>query len=290
MNNDRFKMGLVFIVLFCFLFHGSAMANSAETPASKGRQIMEAVDNLPILEKTLTETVLQIFDARNNQLFSKRSRSAVFYSDFDRPEHRLKRTITYFFAPADSKGNAALMIEIKGNDDDQWIYLKGLRKPKRVIGSDKSSAFMGSDFSNGDVSARDIDDFHFKWLSTEKIRFRNRDILVEKIESVFRKSQQSEDYGYSRMISWVHVKTGLSIKNQMYDLNNQLYKTSRVQGITVRKNRNGRKVFLVTKMEMKNHLKGTRTVMKLVRIRTGKSVSKIQPRIFSVDYLTRHWW
>ncbi len=275
------------IILVCFVFTTSLQA---ETPEEKGLRIATSIDNLPVLEKSIAETTLHIYDAQGKKLFSKKSRTASFTKSFRNPEKRLTRSISYFFSPADDKGNGALMIEIEGEDDDQWLYLKGLRKPKRVLGSDKSSSFMGSDFSNGDVTARDIADYHYKWLGTEKVKFRKKTLTVEKLQSIFKDEQKKEDYGTSKAVAWIHVKSGLVFKTDSYNLAGQLLKKGRLLSFKVRKNRDGKKVFITTGMEMKNVLKGTRTVMQMKNIKTGKKAAKIKPGIFKVDYLTRRWW
>ncbi len=262
----------------------------AETPQEKGQKIMEKLDKLPVLEKIISESVMHIYDTQGKKIFSKKSRTASYTENFRDHNKRLKRSLSYFFSPADDKGNGALMTEIEGDDDDQWLYLKGLRKPKRVLGSDKSSSFMGSDFSNGDVAARDIDDYNYTWLGTEKIKFKKKNLTVEKIESTFKNKQLGADYGYSKTVAWIHAKSGLPFKTEMYNLNGQLSKTMRLLSFSVKKNRDGKKIFMPTGIEMKNALKGTKTVMKLKNIKTGKKAAKIKPSIFKVDYLTRRWW
>ncbi len=167
-GEDMNRKMVIFAVLLGALFiipMGTAMA---ETPQEKGWQIKKAIDELPVVEKMTNEVAFRIYDAQGKLLFTKKSRAAIFTENYNDAENRLDRNISYFFAPADDKGNSALMIEYPGDkEDDQWVYLKGLRKPKRIIGSDKGSSFMGSDFSNGDVSPIDIDDSRYTWLGTE---------------------------------------------------------------------------------------------------------------------------
>ncbi len=267
-----------------------AQSGFAQNAAEKGRQIMEAVDSLPTIEKMISETTLDIYNSQGTLLFSKRSRTARFVQDFRDKDKKLNRSLSYFYAPADDKGNGALMIENKNSDDDQWVYLKGLRKPKRIIGSDKSSSFMGSDFSNGDVAARDIDDYNYLWLASEKIKFKNKALAVEKIQGSFKDLQMKQDYGYSKSIGWIHVKTGLPFKMELYDLNGQLYKQATLLGFTIKENKDGKKVYIPTAMEMKNVIKGTKTIMSMKTIKTGNSADNINPGIFKIDYLTRKWW
>ncbi|NQU62723.1 MAG: outer membrane lipoprotein-sorting protein, partial [SAR324 cluster bacterium] len=199
-NIHIFKKMVAVLALACLIITTPLLA---ETPQEKGQRIAETVDAHPALEKMIAETVLHIYDAQGQRIFSKKSRMATFTENFRDPKKRLRRSLSYFFSPADDKGNGALMIEIQGDDDDQWLYLKGLRKPKRVLGSDKSTSFMGSDFSNGDVAARDMEDYNYTWLSTETIPFKNKNLTVEKLESTFKSKQRSEDYGYSKSIAWI---------------------------------------------------------------------------------------
>ncbi len=275
----------------------------AQTPQEKGLQLMKKVEKNPVFEKTLSETTFHIYDGQGKKLFSKKSRSAAFMNNYKDSDKRTRNSIAYFYAPADDKGNGSLSIENEDKDDDQWIYLKGLRKPKRIVGSDKSSSFMGSDFSNGDVSGKDIDDSNYKWIATEKATskfektkkgkksvYKKKTTNVEKIEAVFKEKQKQNDYGYSKTIFWIHVKSGLPFKAEYYDLNGQLSKKARLISFTIKKNRDGKKVFIPTSLEMKNMLKGTKTVMRMKNIKTEKKASKVKKSMFKVEYLTRKWW
>ena len=284
---DRLITTLAFLTIFGFVFTSAVWA---ETPSEKGRRLMEEIDSLPVMEKMTMETVLDIYDSQGKKIFSKKSRAATYNLNYRDKEKRLMRNIGYFFAPADDKGNASLMIEVPDSDDDQWVYLKGLRKPKRIVGSDKSSSFMGSDFSNGDVAARDIDDSEYVWLASEKVPFKGKSISTEKIESKFKSRQKSEDYGYSKTIVWMHPKSGLPFKIEYYNTNGQLAKKSKLLGFTVKKNRDGKKVYFPTGLAMKNVLKGTRTVMKMKNIKVEAAAKKIKPGIFKIEYMTRRWW
>jgi len=286
--NRYFIYRMLFIAsIFCLMFTAAVFG---ETPEEKGRQIMEKIDSRPILEKSMSRSTLIIYDAQGKVLFTKKSRTAGYVQDFRDKNKKLGRSITNFFSPADDKGNGALMMEVADDDDNQWLYLKGLRKPKRVVGSDKSSSFMGSDFSNGDLGARDIDDSVYTWLGREKVKYKKKKYTAEKIQNVFKDQQQQKDYGYSKTIVWMHVKTGLPLKMEYHDMNGQLIKKGRLLDFKVKKNRDRKKVFMPSSLEMKNVLRGTRTVMKMKDIKTGSKAKKVRPGIFKVDYLTRKWW
>lgn len=287
MKEQLKKLGLI-LSIFCLV---PISFVTAETPVEKGWNIMKAIDQLPRFEKMTSQAVFKIYDSQGNLLFTKKSRSATYTNDYNDADKRLTQSITYFFAPADDKGNGALMIENEGDkEDDQWIYLKGLRKPKRVIGSDKGSSFMGSDFSNGDVSSRDINDSIYTWMSSEEITFKGKKIPVEKIQTEFKEAKMKEDYGYNKGILWVHAKTGLIFKGEMYDLNNQLSKRMDLLSFTIKKNKDGKPIFITTGIEMKNSLRGTKTIMENQAIKVEKEAGNVDPSIFNISYLTRKWW
>lgn len=288
MKTYRIRLISVSISLLLVLY--SATFAMAETPREKGRNIMEKADALPVLEKVLNKVNLYIYNSRGEVVFTKKTRSARYYADFRDPQKRLVRTLASFYAPADDKGNGSLTIEIADDDDDQWIYLKGLRKPKRIIGSDKSSSFMGSDFSNGDMAPRNIDESDFTWLASETVPFKGKQIPVEKIQAVFKSKQQQKDYGVSKAVLWMHPKSGLVFKTEQYDLDGQLFKTTRLLAFKVLRNKDQKKVFMMTSSEVKSVLRGTKTIMKMSDVKTGSAAGSVKPGIFSIDYLTRRWW
>jgi len=248
------------------------------------------MDQLPSIQRSLTENVFKIYDAQGQVAFTKKARSASYVENFDEPDNQLSRSLSYFYAPSDDKGNSALMIEVQDKDDDQWLYLKGLRKPKRVLGSDKSSSFMGSDFSNGDVSKPALDEANYTWLSTEKFTFKGKALAVEKVQASFKDAAKQDDYGYSKTIAWVHVKSGLVFKAETYNLQGQLYKEMLLLSFKAVKNRDGKKVYMATGLQMRNLLTGTKTEMLVGKIQTGAQAKKVKPEIFSLQYLTRKWW
>lgn len=266
--------------------------------AQKGYCFARHVDRLPVIEKQLSQGKLKIYDTQGKLLFTKKTRQASYHSQFNNPDTRLRRSLAYFYAPADDKGNGSLVKEIKGEDDDQFLYLKGLRKPKRVIGSDKSSSYMGSDLSNGDLSPGDLDEYTYKWLATEKMstvyrpgkKSKKITLAVEKIERSFKSPKKQEDYGYSKTVVWMNPKTGLPFKVENYNMSGQLYKTAITKSFIIKRNKDKKKVYIPTEVLVKNVIKGTKTVMQVGKIKVEKKASSVKAGIFKTSYLTRRWW
>ncbi len=72
----------------------------------------------------------------------------------------------YVQEPVDVKGFAFFTIEYNdsGKTDDQWLYIPALRKTKMIATSDRSSRFLGSDFTYADLNRRKIKFYKFKIL------------------------------------------------------------------------------------------------------------------------------
>jgi formylmethanofuran:tetrahydromethanopterin formyltransferase len=84
-------------------------------------------------------------------------------------------------------------------DDDQWLYLPELKKVKRIASSDKSGAFIGSDFSYADMTRRVVDEWQYTLLKTDEVRG-NPCWLIEAVpvdEAV------QDRYGYKKSILFI---------------------------------------------------------------------------------------
>ena len=79
--------------------------------------------------------------------------------------------LMFFLTPADVKNTSFLTYDYEDSskDDDQWLYLPELHKVKRIASSDKSSSFMGSDFTYSDMTSRNVDDYAYKIMKETKV-------------------------------------------------------------------------------------------------------------------------
>jgi hypothetical protein len=72
-----------------------------------------------------------------------------------------------FDAPADVKGTALLSHTKVNEDDDQWVYLPSAKRTKRVASSNRTSAFIGSEFTYEDLSGSEARKYDWRFLGTE---------------------------------------------------------------------------------------------------------------------------
>jgi len=96
-----------------------------------------------------------------NKNGKKRVRELQTYTK-DKGEDTLK--LMFFLTPADVKETGFLTYDYEDSDkdDDQWLYLPELKKVKRIASSDKSSSFMGSDFTYSDMTSKNVEDYTYE--------------------------------------------------------------------------------------------------------------------------------
>jgi hypothetical protein len=113
---------------------------------------------------------------------------------FAKDEGRDTRRLVFFLSPANVKNTGFLTYDYDSGekDDDQWLYLPALRKTKRIASSDKSVAFMGSDFSYADLTRRLISEWKFKILKP-----------VWLIEALPASALIRKRYGYDKSVVFV---------------------------------------------------------------------------------------
>ena len=161
---------------------------------AKARDIMTKVDARDD-GKSLEEDMYMILIDKNGK---KRIRDIKSYSkDFGKDTHR----IMFFKSPADVKNTSFLTYDYddSSKDDDQWLYLPALKKVKRIPSSDKSSSFMGSDFSYFDMTDRDLSDYNFKLIKETKVRGHS----AWMIESTPRNKKVIKESGYIKTVAIV---------------------------------------------------------------------------------------
>jgi len=128
------------------------------------------------------------------------------------------RTLIVFLEPATVRGTRFLTIENTGRANDQWIFLPGLGRVRRVAAAEGSGSFVGTDFSYDDIASmdRNVDLDNHRLLREE--RFNNVDCYV--IESI----PKDSNYQYSRMVQWIGKDNFITYKIELYDRRGTLVK------------------------------------------------------------------
>jgi outer membrane lipoprotein-sorting protein len=172
--------------------------------ANDAKDIAQRVHDRDDGSSLIQSMTMLLIDKNGN----KRVRELQTYGkDFGKDEKK----IMFFKSPADVKDTSFLTYDYEDNskDDDQWLYLPALKKVKRIPTSDKSSSFMGSDFSYYDMTDRDVDDFTYKILKHTKVR--GHDTTM--IESTPKSQDVIDESGYTKTIGLVREDINMIVRS-----------------------------------------------------------------------------
>jgi hypothetical protein len=185
--------------MFAFAVAGLVVGSAAlaETPEEKGLAIaLEGqkrnegwVDSKVDLKMILTNKQGETSE-RNMKL-----RALEVISDTDGD-----KSLTYFLSPADVEGTALLSFTKISVADDQWLYLPGLKRVKRIASANKSGSFVGSEFAFEDLLAQEVAKFKYKFLHEEPCPTEESKSLTCFVSERF---PVYENSGYTKQLSWV---------------------------------------------------------------------------------------
>lgn len=181
-----------------------------------------------------------------------------------------------FLEPADIRGTGILTIAEKGKPTDQWLFLPALNKSRRIGGSsNKDEAFLGSDFSMGDLSADKDESMEFKVAGTEKIDGSDCYKVVGSPKAGVDKSNLT----YTKKVYFVRKDNNLGVKAEFYNQADQIEKVLSLQKI----HKDGN-IWTADAIEMKNLQTKHSTVLEFEK----RDVSKVPAdNIFTINFLER---
>ncbi len=194
------------------------------------------------------------------------------------PNGQDNRRVTRFVEPADVRGTATLMVEHAGAEDDIWIYLPALKKVRRLVSNNKRDAFVGTDFSYGDVIGHRVDDWRHRLLRKEPVD----GVTTAVIESTPASDAVKESSGYARRLSWIRIDQPVVVRGELYDLSGQLLKKTAFAEIQNVDPAGG--FWQPMRMESLNVQTGHKTVIKLTSFRLDKAIKE---EVFTPRYLER---
>jgi outer membrane lipoprotein-sorting protein len=132
----------------------------------------------------------------------------------------LNKVLVRFTAPRDIANTGLLIWEARNGDDDQWLYLPGAKKVKRVAASGKKNRFLGTDFAYEDLRPEAIGAHRYESAGSETLE--GQDCWV--VEAFPATPRQAADSGYSKRRLWVRKDTTQIVKREFYDTKGRLEK------------------------------------------------------------------
>lgn len=182
-----------------------------------------------------------------------------------------------FLSPADVRGTKTLLVEHSKGDDDIWVYLPAMKKVRRLVASNKKDAFVGTDFSYGDVIGHRVEDWNHKLLREEKIDGKDCHVL----ESTPIREEVGTNSGYSKRVGWIDKISFVALKGETYDLNGQLLKRISARNIQEVDAKNHKWQPMV--LESENVQTGHRTVIEFKNFKANVGVENEKFSVRSLE-------
>jgi hypothetical protein len=238
-----------------------------------GREIADrAIESTKLVGVEAVAT-MTIIDGKGRERIRKVAQVTKLY-DNGNTEKRL----IHFMEPADVKGTGLLSFDYKSKDDDMWLYMPALRKTRRIISSEKSKSFMGSEFSYADTTPPSMSDFNHTILGEEEIN----GVLCWKIEMVPVNDDIADKNGFSKRISFIGKEDFVIRKGIYYDLDGELHKELTVKKIKEMDPENHK--YIITHMIMENRQNNRKSILEVDQAQFNPDV---KDEFFTTRYLER---
>ena len=133
---------------------------------------------------------------------------------------------TYFRKPYDVSRLTFMVHKLPDETDKRWLYVPSVDLVKRISADDRTSSFVGSDFTYEDVSGRHWSEDEHRLLREDEID--GRGVFV--VESTPREAYE----GFARKVTWVDSEHFLIVREEYYtggDGPDRIYTAERVEEI-----------------------------------------------------------
>lgn len=183
-------------------------------PEARGRAIAEESERR---DSGFGDTVTELTMTLTNAEGRTRTRRLTWQTLEGTGRNEGDKSLTVFHEPRDIEGTAFLSHTQSDRDDDQWLYLPALKRVKRIASSNKSSAFVGSEFAYEDLLSDEVAKFDYRWL---------KDTSCGGWQCfVVERRPRYANSGYTRQVVWIDQEAFRPIKIEYYDRQDRLQKT-----------------------------------------------------------------
>lgn len=181
-----------------------------------GLKIMQKQKDLQSVE---FETVVQRMTLQDTKTGSKEKRTLKFFMTSNK--NKEDKSLVVFIDPKDIKGTALLNHQHNNSEDDQWLYLPGLKKVQRVSPGGKKRYFMGTDFTFADFESEQMDNYKYTCLGEKSCSGKK----CYEVEALPKNSTIAKNTGYSKRVLLVRNDIFATYEIDFYDRKNKKIKT-----------------------------------------------------------------
>lgn len=248
-----------------------ALSSSIVLNGQDAKSIIESSHDAIKVSSFEAVSSLTITDSKGNVRSRKNTMASKTFAD------KSEKRIIKFISPAEVKGTGILIFDNEVKDDDMWIYLPAMRKTRRIVSSEKSKSFMGSEFTNADMTAPAIEDFSYDLTGEENIDGVDCWKILTKPANI----DLEDEYGYSKSISWIGKNDYIVRKTDYFDYDDELFKTIVTSEYKMLDEVHNK--YMITDRSAENFQNGRSSRMKMEQIQLADT----KDEYFTVSYLER---
>lgn len=237
------------------------------------KQVQEKAIEATRIKGSEALSTLTIISKKGQERVRKMSMVSKLYDNGDTEKKLVK-----FTEPANVKGTGFLSFDYKEKTDDKWIYMPALRKTRRIISSENSKSFMGSEFSYADMSLPTVEDFTYKFLDAETINGE----LCYTIELKPKNDEIANENGFSKKILHISKKDFVMRKAFYYNLSGEKEKVLTI-GSVIKVDKTNHK-YKIKQMTMVNLLNGRKSISIIDQIQYNPNLSD---EYFTIRFLEK---
>jgi len=176
-----------------------------------------------------------------------------------------EKQLMKYLAPAQSRGIGVLTLE---GGDNIWVYFPDSDDLRKIASSARNQSVEGSDFTYEDLSTMTMSKkYEPRLLGEEEID----GAAHHKLELTPKKKSF-----YSRLVIWIHKTDFTAPRIEYYDKKDKHVKT-----LVMKDYKKVKGVWVAREMVMKNHKRGSKTTIKIVKI-------KINPELDDAMFTTQN--
>ncbi len=208
-NNRLFikrKVGVFITALWLLSSGWGLFAQSADQISKKAADVID-------LSSMTMDFTINIRDSRGSERVRQLTMITGQFND-------VTKTLIRFTAPSDVKGTALLIYDYEEKEDDMWIYMPALKKVRRIISAERGKSFMGSEFTNADMSKPNHADFHYELKGSDT--YEGKECWIVQAEGKDQVIKRAN--GYSRSVSYIDKENYLCYKTEYYDFSDKLHR------------------------------------------------------------------
>jgi hypothetical protein len=226
-------------------------------------------DARKIMERVYEQSASRNFTMKANfQVFDKQGQSTKKEFTYLRNGTQGdSKTLAAFTAPKEIRGVVLLSLNQHGGAASQYIYTPATQRVRSVVQQERSSRFIGTDFTFEDIGERVLDDFNYRLIGdTESIDGHK----TYKVEATPIEQGRSQ---YRYIYFWVAQDVPVILFAEFYDAQGMKVRVLHATGL---KKESG--VWGARHTEMRTPADGTRTVLTIDAV---KFDSQPNERVFT---------